>query len=246
MKLLMDIGNSRLKWVVENNGSLGAVESLDYRRSEFLNGLTQRWRSISVPEKIAITSVSGKSVLCGVTELCKTLWPNVSVLIPRSTDHAFGVTSAYDSPEKLGIDRWLALIASHKQYTGNVCVVDCGTAITIDALQANGKHLGGVICPGLVMMKKALASDTADLPFNTQPYSLRMASNTSAAIANGVLFAAVGLINNVVQRLEGDYQLVLTGGDAEIIAESLATPFILDKKLVLKGLSICCSGEQAA
>jgi len=244
MKLLVDIGNSRLKWAVEHNGYLGAAESLDYRQSEVFKDLTERWRVLGLPEKVAIASVSAKAVSSQVIELCEKLWPNVNVLRPTSTASAFGVTSAYRSPEKLGIDRWLALIAAHQTYPDNVCVVDCGTAITVDTLQANGQHRGGVICPGLVLMKKALAADTADLSFNTQSYATEMAADTQAAIANGVLLAAVGLVNKVMQGLESDYQLILTGGDAKIIGGSLTIPFILDEDLVLKGLSICCSGEQ--
>ena len=246
MNLLVDIGNSRLKWAFETNGCFGRVESLDYRKSDFLSELTQHWQGIALPEKVAIASVSAKSVLSTLTTLSKSLWPCVGLLIPGSADYAFGVTSAYQSPEKLGVDRWLALIAAHRNYAGNLCVVDCGTAITLDVLQSDGKHLGGVICPGLVMMKRALAANTADLPFNGQLYQAGLATDTEAAIANGVLLAAVGLITNMMQRFEGDYQLVMTGGDAEIVAESITVPAIIDRELVLKGLSIYCDGEQTA
>ena len=244
MKLLMDIGNSRLKWTVENKGCLRRVESLDYRQDDFLSKLTQQWQAGVSPTQIAIASVSGKPILNTLTDFCKNLWPDVVPIVPISSACAFGVTSAYQAPEKLGVDRWLALIAAHRHYVGDICVIDCGTAITVDALQSDGKHLGGLICPGLIMMKKSLASNTADLSFNAQTGQTGLAAETSAAIANGVLTAVLGLINQVMQGFNNHYQLVLTGGDAEIVAQSLAMPSILDRELVLKGLSIYCAGEQ--
>ncbi|MGY6274174.1 type III pantothenate kinase [Methylomonas sp. MgM2] len=246
MNLLIDIGNSRLKWSVEDKGTLIKARCSDYRQPDFLNNLRSCWQTLPMPEKIAIASVSAKSATSIVIECCKTLWPNAGMLIAHSAGDAFGVTNAYGSPEKLGVDRWLALIAARRHYVGDVCVVDCGTAITVDALRSDGRHLGGLICPGLATMKKALAFDTAELSFNTQPYRTGLAAETNAAIANGVLQAAVGLVSYVMQNFTSNYLLVLTGGDAEILAAALAMPAVVDVDLVLKGLSIYCSGEQGA
>ncbi len=245
MKLLIDIGNSRLKWAVETNTVLGGITSLDYRQPDFLQVLAQTWRELSLPTQITIASVADKALLTAVTALCNDLWPSAAVFMPQSSACAFGVTSAYASPEKLGIDRWLALLAAHRHYAGSKCVVDCGTAITLDALAADGKHLGGLICPGLVMMKKSLAADTASLSLNTLKYRTDLANETNAAIANGVYLAALGLIDRVMQSFTGDYCLLLTGGDADIVAEAISMPFILDKELVLKGLAIYGAGALA-
>lgn len=246
MKLLVDIGNTRLKWTVEKAGLLQPLESLDYRRSDFIQTLTRSWQALPAPAIAGIASVSNQSTAAAVTELFNTLWPEVALCAPKSTKHAFGVSSAYESPETLGIDRWLALIAAHRYYPGDACVVDCGTAITVDVLQSGGRHSGGLICPGLLMMKKALAADTADLPFDDRGYQTGLANATGAAIANGVLFAAVGAIVKVLQGLEGDYRLILTGGDAEVVAQVLHRSAVIDPMLVLKGLSIYCSGDRAA
>lgn len=242
MNLLIDIGNSRAKWAVETAAGLGEIKSFDYRRPDFLHTLTQLWREISVPNQIAIASVADKMILTGVTDLCAHLWSNTNVIIAKSSAYAFGVRSAYEAPEKLGVDRWMALLAAHRYYAGNVCIVDCGTAITIDALQANGKHLGGLICPGLTMMQQSLVAGIASLPSGAQCYRTGLATQTSAAIGNGVYWAALGLINQVMQSFSDSYRLLLTGGDAEIIAESLSIPYVLDKELVLKGLALFCRG----
>lgn len=242
MNLLIDIGNSRVKWAVENAAGLGEIKAFDYRRPDFLNALTQLWREISEPSQIAIASVADKAIMTSVTDLCAHLWPNADVIIAKSSAYAFGVRSAYESPEKLGVDRWMALLAAHRYYAGNVCIVDCGTAITLDALQADGKHVGGLICPGLAMMQKSLIADTASLTFGAQRYRTGLATQTSAAIGNGVYWAALGLIDQVMQSFNGNYRLLLTGGDAEIIAESLSMPYVLDKELVIKGLALFCCG----
>jgi len=244
MNLLVDIGNSRLKWALENDGHIGDVLAMDYRQSDFRDRLCLGWQSLAPPNAVAIASVSARQVLKTVIELTQTLWPDVAVLVPQSSNQAFGVSSAYDHPEKLGVDRWLAMIGAYRHYPGNLCVVDCGTAITIDVLQADGKHLGGVIVPGLSLMKKALISDTADLRFVALAHHIELATETSVAIANGALMAAAGLIEYAAQRFSSGYQLIVTGGDAEIVVASLSIPAVADDKLVLKGLMVFCSGKQ--
>lgn len=246
MNVLIDIGNSRLKWLVEHDSQFGPLMAVDYRQAGFLIQLQQAWQALDTPKTIAIASVSNKHILDGIQQLCLSLWPQAQWLIPQSTDAAFGLKNAYAQPEKLGIDRWLALIAAHHHYAGDLCIVDCGTAITVDGLQADGSHVGGLICPGLRLMKQALAGNTADLDFSNQPFAAQLATKTEAAIANGVFMAAIGLIEHVMQKLDSNYQLVITGGDAEILAQSLNRPAIVDHGLVMKGLSLFCQGESAS
>lgn len=245
MNLLIDIGNSRLKWAVEHDGLIGGVMAMDYRQPDFSDRLRQCWLGIAPPKKIAIAAVSARAVSSAVLELSETLWPGIETLIPQSSSQAFGVSSAYDHPEKLGVDRWLAMIGAHRHYAGALCVADCGTAITFDALQADGRHLGGLIAPGLTLMKKTLASNTADLSFTAEFHQMQLANETNTAIANGVLLAAVGLIERAMQTFSREYQLILTGGDAEIVAAALSIASTIDKELVLKGLAVFGSGERA-
>ncbi len=246
MNLLVDIGNSRLKWGIEEAGLIHQAEAIDYRHVSIRDELQQAWYGLTAPRKLAIASVGAKQVLDEVSELAYDLWPALDLLIPLATANAFSVSNAYRQPEKLGIDRWLAMLAAHHYYPGHCCIVDCGTAITIDMIDADGRHLGGLICPGLRSMKKALEADTVVLNMISQQHiSAELADNTAAAIDSGTLLAAVGLIEVVIGRQAMPCQLILSGGDAEAVAGQLQHAVIIDPALVLKGLSIYSNLEKA-
>lgn len=247
MNLLVDIGNSRLKWGMEQSGLIRLGGAIDYHQVDVTGELQQVWQQVKAPRKLAIASVAAKQLLFEVTELAGRLWPALQLVVPQVTAEAFGVRNAYPHPEKLGVDRWLAMLAAHRYYPGHCCVVDCGTAITADVVDAEGRHLGGLICPGLRSMKKALAADTVDLRFiPQQPTSVELADNTVAAIDGGTLLAVVGLIEAVLCRQNVSCRLILCGGDAEAVAGHLQHAMVIDPELVLKGLSIYCNLEKIA
>lgn len=243
MNLLLDIGNSRFKWAVEGSDGGYVTVALDYRQPGFLAELHRSWLAIDPPQTVAIASVSNRQLFESLVSLSQTLWPQSRLLLPQASAAAFGVKNAYQQAEKLGVDRWLAIIAAHHHYAGNLCIVDCGTAVTVDALQADGRHLGGLICPGLNLMKQSLVTNTAELEFSSQAYGNSLGTATDVAIANGVCVAVSGLIEQTMRNLDADYRLLLTGGDAANIAGSLSVQYLLDLDLVLKGLSIFCRGE---
>lgn len=243
MILLVDIGNSRLKWAVADAGVIGSTAVLDYRQADFPDRLQDRWRNIDTPGQLAIASVTGQAVAATTIELARHLWPGIDVIMPRPSAAAFGVKNAYSQPEKLGVDRWLALLAAHRHYAGDSCIVDCGTAITIDFVEADGRHLGGLISPGLMLMKKALAQNTATLPFSQDQPVSGLAVATEAAIDGGTLLAAVGLVETVLRRQPKTYRLIVSGGDARRVAGQLSVPSIIDDDLVFKGLLHYCRTE---
>lgn len=235
MNLLLDLGNSRLKWVFVENEQFSAVQSLPNSQLT-CPALTSIWCELH-PQKIAISCVGNAALLQIIMTTIEKLWGDISPYFAKSLPQACGVINGYKQPEKLGVDRFLALIAARQQTNLPVCVVDCGTAITVDVLNEHGEHQGGFICAGLSLMKKALALNTADLPLVEITQNEGCATNTQAAIFNGTLFAACGLIEKVMTQLPENTQLFLTGGDAEQISLQLTRPFFLDDGLVLKGLN---------
>lgn len=236
MRLLIDIGNSRLKWTLEAAGQFEPLRSIDYRHNDQYQDLCQSWQQLPRPAQILIACVGAQQQLATIVEAAEQLWPGVEIRIPESVASAGGVSNGYLQPAQLGVDRWLALLAAHRHYPGNSCIVDCGTAITLDRLDAQGRHLGGLIAPGLHLMKQALAGNTAGLRWAESAKPVPAADNTQSAIDSGCLWAAAGLIESSLAQGEAIDQLILTGGDSTRIGQLLSQPFIIDLELVFKGL----------
>ncbi len=237
MNLLVDIGNSRLKWAISAQDGLAvSVAMLNHALAE--EHLIDVWRDLPKPDQLAIACVSARR-LVGITRAAAdALWPGIAVIEATSEAQAFGVKNAYAQPEKLGVDRWLALLAARRHYTLPACIVDCGTAITLDLLDASGQHLGGMICPGLRLMQKSLSAGTEALDYDDSVFTVGPANATGAAIYSGVLSAAAGLIEHVFYAQPKPCRLLLTGGDAPVIADQLGCPCRIDADLVLRGLSL--------
>jgi type III pantothenate kinase len=240
MKLLLDLGNSRLKWALVSGQQWLAQGVLAHRAQGFERALQAAWAALETPQQLVIASVAAAHTLAAVQAVAQQCWPDAEQLIARSAAQHGAVHNGYQQPEKLGVDRWLSLLAAHAHYPGDCLVVDCGTAITLDVLDASGLHQGGLICPGLQSMKTALYQQTADLPLQDWGETTGLADNTAAAIDSGIVLAAIGLIETVLARQTGCCRLVLTGGDAERLASQLSVRATVDNLLVLKGLLVCC------
>jgi type III pantothenate kinase len=236
MKLLVDIGNTRLKWGVSQQHTLTMTGALLANALDTAT-LTTAWQPLSTPDIVAIACVNAPHWVELVRTVCQTLWPGCLCWQVQSQALQCGVHNAYPNASSLGIDRWLALIAAHQYYQQDSCIVDCGTAITIDIINQQGQHLGGLISPGLALMRQALAQGTQQLPHLSNDYVVGLANNTAAGIYSGVILAACGLIEQVRQRYAHNAQLLLTGGDATLIAQYLSCDSLVNEHLVLKGLS---------
>lgn len=236
MNLLVDMGNTRLKWAVADNGQLVTGDAL---LNEYINQptLLALWQALTPPEQLVIACVTARDTLELVIATARVLWADIDIIRVNSQTQTFGIINAYAQPEKLGVDRWLVLVAARHFYSLPACVVDCGTAITVDLLDADGRHTGGFISAGLMLMKKSLAGGTNALPFSNTAYPLATADFTEAAIHNGTLLAAVGLVEQVTARHD-ELSVILTGGDAEFIAPHLSVAPLVDIDLVLRGLAM--------
>lgn len=229
-----DIGNTRGKlWrcragVIEEHFSAPH----DGSAHGFLAMLPASFRTR--PDAVLGASVLDELAMTDFSEQCQHLWGMVPEFA-RSTAECAGVVSAYLEPQRLGVDRWLALIALRER-AESICVVDCGTAITLDVLHADGRHLGGYILPGLSMMAAALQQETRRVRFDVTDVamSLGLGRSTAEAVRHGALAAVVALIEREVA--DGGLSLVLTGGDAATVAAELACPYVLEPELLLHGL----------
>jgi type III pantothenate kinase len=237
VNLLVDIGNSRLKWAATAPAGLkvgAAIMNHDLTEARLID----LWRGLPKPKSLAISCVSARRLAGIVRSAADGLWPGITVIEAKSEVWAFGVKNAYLQPEKLGVDRWLALLAARRHYALPVCIADCGTAITLDLLDEHGRHLGGMISPGLALMKQSLSAGTEALLYEDSAFTVGPANHTGAAIYSGVVSAAAGLIEHVFSAQPDACLLLLTGGDAPLIAGQLGFPCRIDSELVLRGLSL--------
>jgi type III pantothenate kinase len=158
-----------------------------------------------------------------------------------------GVRNGYDDVSKLGVDRWLALVAAYAQTRAACCIVNCGTALTVDLVAADGQHQGGYIVPGLHLMRAALATRSKALA--TAPSAWELATpgtSTLAAVHNGILAMALGFLRDIRhQEATAGRQVewFLTGGDAPYLAAHLDWDCRLVSDLVMDGLSLTMLGS---
>lgn len=242
MNLLIDMGNTRLKWGITTGGQIITGRSLLNTRIN-RHELIELWKDIRPPRRLAVSCVSANRLLELVQSVAFELWLDVDIILVKPQAQAFGVINAYQQPEKLGVDRWLSLVAVCQQYQAPACIVDCGTAITVDLIDADGRHQGGLISPGLTLMKQSLGQGTEALSVSEASYAFGLANFTEAAIYSGTLTAAIGLIEHVLAKQPENTQLILTGGDAELIAGKLDVASIVDPDLVLRGLLCVLEGH---
>jgi type III pantothenate kinase len=243
--LLIDVGNSRLKWGVLDNGQIrrtGHITQQAIQETGLAALTTKLPRHV---DTVLASNVTGKSFatrLSGVIGMhCE-----CDVHFVRSEKAACGVTNSYRQPRHLGVDRWVAMIGAWGEVQAACVVVDAGTAVTIDVLDSGGRHLGGQILPGTLLMAQALASESNDVPaIELRPGALasgmRMfATSTSRAVEQGVVNAVVGAVERAAWTLDEhghEATIVLTGGDASRILKSLDDEALHRPNLVLQGLA---------
>lgn len=240
MMLLLDIGNSRVKWAYAEAGSLrrhgSATRGEDDPRETLVHAFIG-----PRPSRVMAANVGGPLMGAALSELCQERFGlRPEFLIPSA--RACGVENGYTDPTRLGADRWAVAIAAFRLYGGPVCVFDAGTAITVDAVTADGRHLGGLIAPGPHTMRRALVSATAGIGDLGDGELKLLCRDTRSAVSSGGWHAAAGFIQRIVgllrQELGAELRFVLTGGDAERLSELLPKEFTRCPDLVLQGLSI--------
>jgi type III pantothenate kinase len=240
MDLLIDIGNTNLKWAQHEAGTLGEILAVRHHGGLPVD-LHAAWESMETPEQILVGSVAGEALVNALDRTCRSRWGRQ----PRyaRTEHCLhGVTIAYERPERLGVDRWLALIAAHRICEGPVIIVDAGTAVTYDLLLANGHHLGGLILPGIEMMRDSLLSGTFIPGFEPEDSSELWSADTATAIAGGSIQAPAALAERLYDRLTAEAgvspEVLICGGDAERLLPAIGRPVRLVPDLVLQGLAL--------
>ncbi|MFC3284261.1 type III pantothenate kinase [Litchfieldella rifensis] len=242
MILDLDIGNTLSKWRLKDTASSeirsrGAV----WTREEWRPGADIP--DLDVVEAVRISSVARQTVLRETVGLLRRQVG--AVYVARSTSEALGVTNGYGNPGRLGVDRWMGVLAGY-HLAGGCCSVDCGSAITIDFVLPGGRHLGGYILPGLRLMKESLQLGTRNVaidPDSEADELLAPGKNTVEAVNHGIFMAAVSAVNRIYSEVcdrEGvALPLLLTGGDARVVSRGIRVPHALWPDMVYGGLEAC-------
>ncbi|MCC1497564.1 type III pantothenate kinase [Alcanivorax sp. 1008] len=236
--LFIDVGNTALKWRWVDAGGVRQGDSVHHRDWASLPALMDvEWQRLS---RIEVASVAGREADAALAAVLR----SVSPVEPRfyySRNCDAGVVNAYSEPERLGVDRWLAVIEGWNRY-GPVLIVDCGSALTLDAVDKDGMHKGGYIVPGLGMLERSLVQGTGSVrvDFVGVDDSTAPGRSTSEGVRRGVLRMTVAFITDAVvalrEGLPDTAPVLLTGGDAERVARLLTFPVKLAPDLVLDGL----------
>lgn len=232
--LLLDVGNTAIKWRLANaerlldiGGSVLDVSSLcQHVEAERWDvaGLASVASDAADAELIAALTASREATVHGATAQATCL----------------GVVSSYAEPERMGVDRWLAMLAAHVHNEGALCVIDAGTAVTVDLVSAEGVHDGGYILPGADLMRRALSSETDRIQVGAlEAPTIGPGNNTEACVTAGSWRAVMG----AVQSIMADYpqhRALLTGGAAAALRD-LGLMATHSPDLVMEGLRLWLS-----
>ena len=244
MKMLFDIGNTSINWALEVQNEFIITDhfnfdpaNLEYQLDKIILG-----KNIETPSSILIANVAGEDVFNIVRNWSQRHWQ--LDLWEAQTSHEFDdLKNGYKNIRELGVDRWLAMIAAWKKYKTDLCVIDCGTALTIDIIEPTGRHLGGYIVPGYELMQSILNDHTRNINVSLNNQLLMTpGKNTRDAVNNGACLGIVSIITRTLHMLEAEFNLkpdcILTGGKAELITPLIKYATIFEPHLVLSGLSI--------
>jgi type III pantothenate kinase len=241
--LVIDVGNTRVKWARFANGRLQrqqAAAHAGWKARDFGRHVFGGARAV---ERILVASVAGADLNRNLTMAARRVVGATPKFVATQR-HLAGVTTSYVQPWRLGVDRFVAIIGAHQRARHRaVCVVDIGTAMTIDLVDATGQHLGGAIIPGPQLMVDSLLKSTSGIRRRsggkTRSHSL-FARDTRAAIERGADYAVAAAVDCAVSEARHAFGaaplVLLTGGAAEAIQPLIQSAHTLVPDLVLRGL----------
>ncbi|WP_406828917.1 type III pantothenate kinase [Microbulbifer sp. ARAS458-1] len=259
--LELDQGNTRGKWRLVRSNQVQGADII--ARGVFAPGpwwredkLPESWR-LQKPAEIRCANVAGAQVADAIDRRLRAELA-LPVAFARVTPESAGVQCAYGDVSRLGVDRWLAVLAAHARATTPALIVDCGSAVTLDLLDGRGQHLGGYIVPGLGLMRRALYSDTDAVKVDesfAEGMSLAPGCRTEDAVNRGLPLMVLGAVERVreillqqLRQVSGQkmalsggeaspLRTLFTGGDGALIASLYQYPSEVVEDLVMDGLS---------
>ena len=244
MILELDCGNSFIKWRLLTSSRSVSKAGVASGISDILGGLLEsgvtevaRCRMVSVRSDVetrAIISVLSESL-------------GVDVVLARPAERLAGVVNAYQDYQRLGLDRWLAIVGAFDLCGGACLIIDVGTAVTVDLVAGDGRHLGGYIAPGMALLRGQLVAHTRRIQYGAEETDLVLnnigpGKSTAEAVERGCLIMLKSYISSQVIRAEDhlgeDFVTYITGGDALLVADLPSVTSVPD--LIFRGLALAC------
>jgi len=236
----IDAGNTRLKWRLSLGEQVLASGSTDATFSVLDEEIERLGFGLG---RCRLASVAGDALVASIKAWVRERY-GVKVEEAKVEAEACGLVNSYERPESMGVDRWLAAVAAFAQCRSACLVVDCGSALTVELISADGHHRGGYIVPGLGLMRRSLFQDTDAVKVTAAPLAAALSAgkNTADAVNHGLVLMAVGLIEKALAELMAETSgappvLWVTGGDGKILMPYLPASSRLDEQLVLNGLA---------
>ncbi len=238
--LLIDLGNSSLKWcwLADDISSARAAPHKDIPARAFA---LQEWGDAATPDRVLIASVASPAWCQELEAWMSGVWgvKPERIVAQRSM---LGVTNGYSKPEQLGVDRWLTLLAVHHDMRSPACIVDSGTATTLDVIDRAGNHLGGLILPGIGTMNDVLLQRTYIPQMQGAIVEGLLGRDTPTAVKLAALLATAGMVEKVLLEIEAELAekvpLIVTGSGARALEPRLNQTCIMRPGLVLHGLAL--------
>ena len=246
--LLIDIGNTRLKWAVQAGQAFVQQGAMEHGGKDPVDYLNEAWRGLTV-QQVICASVAHQDIALAVQR-----WLNrelgCAITLLQSPSEGFGIRNAYQNAAQLGCDRWAGMVAARmSEREGLIAVLNCGTATTLDVVAADGQHLGGMIIPGMKMMITELQRHTAQVRLEHDEREAKpmafLGRDTEACIYAGGRSAVAGIVMSVEEyyREQGPIHWFLTGGATASIRDVLPATMIYRPDLVLEGLAIIAANN---
>ncbi len=246
MKLVVDVGNSRIKWALARANALSHAGVIAHAQEAFIHTLRDHWSQLKRPDAVLISSVTCAELNERISAVVVELWSLQAVFL-QSERRFLALKNGYTQHQQLGVDRWLAMIAAIHACDPPLCVIDFGSAITFDVIDRQQQHLGGYIIPGryaagdlLPETASSLAACTANKS-TTAKFPTALGKSTQECLMQGYTIAITAFIRQAIAHARAltdrDLKVIVTGGGAAAIMPLLSIDCIYHKDLVLSGMA---------
>lgn len=229
--LLIDAGNTRLKWQLRRAGVIQEAGAAAYDQ------LPESWPADI--GRVVVATVREQAVLQPILQ--RSFGEQLHWLTQPLVDYPY-FRHCYPQPQRLGVDRWLGLLGARAHTGGPVLVADAGTAFTIDLMSAGNHHEGGFIVPGLQLAQQALFRNTERVkPFADEQrvVTLLPGTDTLQCVSAGAQRQQLALLESVLRDYP-QHRMFITGGDGAWLAQCLDAAFYPD--LIFDGMDVLCAG----